>query len=224
MARSAPPTKRIRSETASAGPGRPRKLTRQLIVDTALQVLDEEGYQPLSMRSLAQRLGVNHATLYNYVGHVEDIEVEAIATLTARMPIPSLDRPEPMREQLIEHLLALRELQIQHPHVLHPPMGSPTWRSHQVTSNQVMRALMPHGSSLGEVMVAAPGCDSRIVQSGRHIEIEARAGAGEEIRRRRVGAKHRRDAFRHANSLRASAGAMAKNSPPDATPNIRCPS
>ena len=136
------------------GPGRPRKLTRQLIVEAAVQVLDEEGYRPLSMRSLAQRLGVNHATLYNYVGHIEDVEGEAIAFLIARMPLPSADRPEPMREQLIEHLLAVRELQIQHPHVLHPPMGSPTWYSHQITTNTVMRALMPYGSSLGEVMVA----------------------------------------------------------------------
>lgn len=142
------------SKEESAGPGRPRKLTRQLIVETAVQVLDEEGYRPLSMRSLAQRLGVNHATLYNYVGHIEDIETEAITFLIARLPIPSADRPEPMREQLIEHLLAVRELQIQHPHVLHPPMGSPTWNSHQITSNKIMRALMPHGSSLGEVMVA----------------------------------------------------------------------
>lgn len=137
-----------------SGPGRPRKLTRQLIVEAAVQVLDEEGYRPLSMRSLAQRLGVNHATLYNYVGHIEDVESEAIEFLIARMPIPSAERAEPMREQLIEHLLAVRDLQIQHPHVLHPPIGSPTWHSHQITTNKVMRALMPYGSSLGEVMVA----------------------------------------------------------------------
>ncbi|MGH8530026.1 MAG: TetR/AcrR family transcriptional regulator [Nevskiales bacterium] len=134
--------------------GRPRKLTHARIVEAAIQVLDEEGFAALSARSLAQRLGVNHATLYNYVRHIEDIEAEALGRLIARVPIPSRDNPAPMRAQLTEHLLAVREMQLQHPHVLHAPVGSPTWRSHVLNSNRVLRALSPHSGSLFEAVLA----------------------------------------------------------------------
>ncbi|MFA5939738.1 MAG: TetR/AcrR family transcriptional regulator [Sinimarinibacterium sp.] len=135
-------------------PGRPRKLTRDRIVRAAIEVLEYEGFGALTMRALAQRLGVNHATLYNYVGHIEDIENEALASLTSRVPIPSVDRPEPLRQQLIEHLLAIRDLQLQHPHMVHAPVGSPTWRSHMKITNQVLRALTAKGGSVVESAVA----------------------------------------------------------------------
>lgn len=138
----------------SRKPGRPRKLTRDRIVRAAIDVLEFEGFGALTMRALAQRLGVNHATLYNYVGHIEDIESEALQTLTARVPIPSVDRPEPLRQQLVEHLLAIRELQLQHPHMVHAPIGSPAWRTNMKITDQVLRALTADGRNLVEAAIA----------------------------------------------------------------------
>jgi AcrR family transcriptional regulator len=48
--------------------GRPSKplLSRELIRDTALALVDEHGYEDLSMRRLAQRLGVQAASLYSH--------------------------------------------------------------------------------------------------------------------------------------------------------------
>lgn len=135
-------------------PGRPRKLTRDRIIEAAVQVLEEDGFGALTMRGLAQRLGVNHATLYNYAGHIEDIETEALSSLVSGVPIPDGKRPEPMRDQLIEHLLALRTLQFQHPNVLHAPIGSPTWVSHIKNANRALHALLPHASSLVEASIA----------------------------------------------------------------------
>ena len=54
-----------------------------------------------------------------------------------------------------------------------------------------------------------------IGQAGRHIEREAAARAREKFRRR-----ERRHYLHQANSLTALASAIAKNSPPEATPNI----
>lgn len=135
-------------------PGRPRKLTRERVIEGALQVLDEQGFDALSMRSLAFRLGINHATLYNYFAHIEDIEAAALESLMARVPIPSTDRSAPMRQQLIEHLLALREMHLQHPSVLHARTGSRPWRSLMRIQNRVLRALRAHGTSLNEVTAA----------------------------------------------------------------------
>lgn len=138
----------------SKKPGRPPKLTRDRIIRAAIEVLEYEGFGALTMRALAQRLGVNHATLYNYVGHIEEIESQALESLTSRVPIPSVERPEPLRQQLIEHLLAIRELQLQHPHMVHAPVGSPTWRSHMRITNQVLKALTAKGGNLVESAIA----------------------------------------------------------------------
>lgn len=68
-----------RATTASARrPGRP-PVPLERIVSTALQIVDDEGVDALSMRTLAQRLGSGTATLYRHfdnraalVAHVVD--------------------------------------------------------------------------------------------------------------------------------------------------------
>lgn len=64
--------------TARRSPGRP-PVPLERIVATALQIVDEEGADALSMRTLAQRLGSGTATLYRHfdnraalVAHVVD--------------------------------------------------------------------------------------------------------------------------------------------------------
>jgi TetR/AcrR family tetracycline transcriptional repressor len=69
----------VRATTASGrGPGRP-PVPLERIVATALQIVDDEGADALSMRTLAQRLGSGTATLYRHfdnraalVAHVVD--------------------------------------------------------------------------------------------------------------------------------------------------------
>ena len=65
---------------------------------------------------------------------------------------------------------------------------------------------------------------SRSVSARRHLAGEPRAGALEELMRRRLHLVERTPrAFlrlHQANSLKLSAGAIAKNSPPETTPNI----
>src|SRR5262249_34331638 len=72
-----------------------------------------------------------------------------------------------------------------------------------------------------EIEIAARGLNRRVVERGRHGEGEPRAGAAEEIVARRT-ARQRR--VHHMKSRRLAAGAMAKNSPAEATPNMRSPS
>jgi TetR/AcrR family tetracycline transcriptional repressor len=65
------------------------KLSRELIVETALAQIDRSGTQGLSMRSLAQELGVEAMSLYRYVHGKEDLLEGIVATLmgdlTARL-------------------------------------------------------------------------------------------------------------------------------------------
>lgn len=78
-------------EQGKSGRGRSGapKLSRALIVGTALEQIDRLGAQGLSMRSLAQELGVEAMSLYRYVHGKEDLLEGVIAMLmvdlTARL-------------------------------------------------------------------------------------------------------------------------------------------
>jgi AcrR family transcriptional regulator len=54
------------------GPGRP-SLGLERIIDAAIEILDDEGADALSMRSLATRLGSSTATLYRHVNSKDEI-------------------------------------------------------------------------------------------------------------------------------------------------------
>ncbi|GAA4264417.1 TetR/AcrR family transcriptional regulator C-terminal domain-containing protein [Frondihabitans peucedani] len=59
----------------------PARLSRDLIVGTALEQIDRSGPQGLSMRSLAQELGVEAMSLYRYVHGKEDLLEGVVASL-----------------------------------------------------------------------------------------------------------------------------------------------
>lgn len=53
--------------------GRPRRLSTEEIVASAIDLADEAGLEALSMPKLAKRLGVGTMTLYGYVRNKEDL-------------------------------------------------------------------------------------------------------------------------------------------------------
>ncbi|WP_086827133.1 TetR/AcrR family transcriptional regulator [Allokutzneria sp. NRRL B-24872] len=60
---------------------RPRSLTSEQIATAALSVLDRDGLDGLSMRALAQELGMGTMSLYRYVsdrGQVEELVVDLV--------------------------------------------------------------------------------------------------------------------------------------------------
>jgi AcrR family transcriptional regulator len=94
---------------------RPRdSLTRQQVVEVALELADHEGLQALSMPTLARRLECGVMTLYGYVDNKDDL-LDAIA-LRALADV-RLPRPLPSRSDLIlvEWGRALRTVLLQHP-------------------------------------------------------------------------------------------------------------
>lgn len=124
--------------------GRPRKFADGALVNAALRVMEREGYAALTIRSLAQELGTSHSTLYNYVGHVEDIEAQALHKLTEQLPRPSARAPGALRAELMRYLFATLRLLTQHPAVLYPPLGSVSWTMLYEIGEQWVRALKRH--------------------------------------------------------------------------------
>ncbi len=60
-------------------------LNRQTVVDEAIRLIEEKGYDVFSMRELAERLNIKTASLYNHVGSMDEIIAEvgkfAVGTL-----------------------------------------------------------------------------------------------------------------------------------------------
>ena len=139
---------KAKATVSSAG-----NLSRELIVRTALAQIDRSGPQGLSMRSLAQDLGVEAMSLYRYVHGREDL-LEGVVELVMGDLTSSLD------DELSEHWQGflqtvaheVRRIAIDHPKAFplvasrHPaaPWLRPPLRSIEVV-NTFLSTLIGHG-------------------------------------------------------------------------------
>jgi TetR/AcrR family tetracycline transcriptional repressor len=73
------------------------QVTRKRIVQGALDVLEEQGFDGLTMRALADRLGIKAASLYNHINDKDELLALMADAICAA--IPDLDRLRPWREQ-----------------------------------------------------------------------------------------------------------------------------
>jgi len=82
------------TEPAAAPGRRPRGAMRQEILDVALELFNEQGYEKTSLREIAERLGVTKAALYYHFERKEDILLELHLRLHAlgRGMLDELDR------------------------------------------------------------------------------------------------------------------------------------
>jgi AcrR family transcriptional regulator len=142
---------RTKSTSTSAGP----KLSRELIVTTALDLIDRSGAQGLSMRSLAQDLGVEAMSLYRYVHGREDLLEGVVALLMG-------DLTSRLDDELSEHWQGflqtvaheVRRIAVEHPNAFplvatrHPaaPWLRPPLRSVEVV-NTFLGQLLGQGFS-----------------------------------------------------------------------------
>jgi AcrR family transcriptional regulator len=81
--------------------GRPAGLTREAIVEKAMAIVDHEGLDALTMRTLAHALGTGAASLYAHFKSKDDIVESLVDKVIGEMDFVS-DRPDPARwtEQL----------------------------------------------------------------------------------------------------------------------------
>jgi AcrR family transcriptional regulator len=103
----------------------PRGVTRERILDVALELFTEQGYDKTSLREIAERLGVTKAALYYHFERKEDLLLELHLRLHAvgRELLDSLDElddqevfaawPEVL-DRLIDQMESNRELFLFH--------------------------------------------------------------------------------------------------------------
>ena len=79
---------RSEPETGPRSPGRPRRAaTRKAIVDAALSLVAERGFQAATMDAIADRAGVSKNTIYRRWPSKEALIADALRELTARAEV-----------------------------------------------------------------------------------------------------------------------------------------
>lgn len=168
-----------------ASPG----LSRSLVVQAALDLIDEDGLQNLSMRAVGQRLGVGAMALYRYVSGREDLLEAVVASLVSGLRTeldPGLASTwqgylqtlaHAVRRVAVEHAAAFPLIATRHPAApwLRPPLRSPdlvedfltNLSGHGFTDQQVADAYRAFSSFLlGQLLLesAARGADTAPVE------------------------------------------------------------
>lgn len=90
-------------------------LSRQAVLAAAVALADEGGAEGLSMRMLAQRLGVVPMALYKHVADKEDLLDGMVEQVIADLPRVSAARRSTWRSAMVAEIGAMRRLHLDHP-------------------------------------------------------------------------------------------------------------
>src|SRR3954468_15902907 len=93
---------------------RKEPLTAERIVDAAMELMKRDGYDNVSMRSLARELDTGAASLYAHVANKDELDQYVIDRISAMLEVPEPD-PERWDEQLKDVLRRTLLLYREHP-------------------------------------------------------------------------------------------------------------
>jgi AcrR family transcriptional regulator len=101
---------------ARRGPsgGRKQPITVEAIISTAFGIVEQEGYEALTMRRLATALETGPSSLYAHVVNKEDLDELLIGRLCAQIRLPEPD-PARWRQQIISVCTQLRDQYLRYP-------------------------------------------------------------------------------------------------------------
>ncbi|MFI7153536.1 TetR/AcrR family transcriptional regulator [Nonomuraea sp. NPDC050022] len=91
-------------------------LSRDRIVSEAIQLLDAEGIDALSMRSLGVRLGAGATSLYRHVANKDELIELVVDEIYGEVRVPAAD-PARWRAAVTESAHSLRSMVLRHPWV-----------------------------------------------------------------------------------------------------------
>ncbi|WP_433502470.1 TetR/AcrR family transcriptional regulator [Pseudonocardia halophobica] len=93
--------------------GRPPVTSRAEILTAARRIIDEDGWEKLTIRRLAAEVGVGPTTLYHHVRDKQDLLVQLIDDQAAGTPRPEL--PDEPRDRIVVAALALHDFLVAWP-------------------------------------------------------------------------------------------------------------
>jgi len=93
-------------------------LSRHLIVTTALQIIDREGLEALSMRHLGAALGVDSMAIYYYLPNKAALFDGVVEAIYRDLTYDDIDPALPWQDQLSEAMRRFRQALRRHPNAL----------------------------------------------------------------------------------------------------------
>ena len=146
------------SEAEAASP----QVTRDGVVRRALELLNEDGFDGLTMRRLAEKLGIKAASLYNHVKDKDELLALMANAICAE--IPDLDHTRPWREQAERMALQVRTVLMAHRDGARVLAATPPVGPHRLRLiEQLLHALVGAGLSRARVVDAAFVMNSYVV-------------------------------------------------------------
>lgn len=108
--------------TAPAQPRRKPPITVDRITDAALEVITNQGYDALTMRSVAAVLDTGPASLYAHVVNKADIDELIIGRLYSHLVLPEPD-PASWRAQIFDVCAQIRDQYLKYPGISHAALA-----------------------------------------------------------------------------------------------------
>ena len=141
---------RVRVTLPSGRPGaRERKepLTTERIVDAAFALMARDGYDSVSMRSLARELDTGPASLYAHIANKDELDQYVIDRISALLELPEPD-PGRWQEQLKDVLRETLQLYRDHPGAARAAMGMiPTMEGGLRAADGIMAICLAGGTA-----------------------------------------------------------------------------
>jgi len=116
-------------------------LSRDRIVDAALEVLVAEGYDAVSMRRVAQALGTGAASLYAHVANKRELDQLMLDRAAEGLEIPDPD-PEHWREQIAQVMRDMLRMMRAYPGVARAAIGQIPLGERSLAATERMLAIL----------------------------------------------------------------------------------
>lgn len=100
---------------ARAKPGRKPMFRSEHVIRAALDLVDRDGHEALSMRAIAAQLGTGVATLYNYFASIAELKDALAIVLLEEIPLMDTRDPRGTRRQLKETAMAYSRVAARYP-------------------------------------------------------------------------------------------------------------
>jgi AcrR family transcriptional regulator len=107
------------ADAGRAEPERRAQLTREQVAASAIQLADREGIESISMRKLAQELGIEAMSLYTHVRSKEDLLDAMVDAVIGMIPVEADDGPADWSISIRRMALAARGVMLRHPWAPH---------------------------------------------------------------------------------------------------------
>lgn len=92
---------------------RNKPLSRERVLRAAVRIADKDGIESLSMRKLAQSLGVEAMSLYNHVAKKEDVLDGVVEIVAAKIDLPEIGKD--WRMAMRQRAISAHEVLLRHP-------------------------------------------------------------------------------------------------------------